>query len=208
MQYNICGDSIRGILYLQCTILLVVLSVGLCFLGTLKSYFSAPKRKNLVFFCRCHLFMVFGGQITFSTPKKTFQNIFRPPKFFSAPQIFFCLRVFARGIVKCARQGPRKMKTPPSPHICSNIEGGGGGGGGGGGRGVGDPTKKKNQPHSTKNGLKKNPAWAGDQSAAFFLSALRKTAIFRRPKPKIGFFGGRRRSKGLVVGVLNKVVHG
>ena len=31
----------------------------------------------------------------------------------------------------------------------------------------------------------------------FFFSALRKTAVFRRPKPKISFFGGRLRSKGL-----------
>ena len=49
-----------------------------------------------------------------------------------------------------------------------------------------------------KQSKKKSACWAGDQLAAFFFSALRKTAVFRRPKPKIGFFGGRRRSKGLI----------
>ena len=33
----------------------------------------------------------------------------------------------------------------------------------------------------------------------FIFKALRKTAVFWRPKPKIGFLGGRRRSKGLKV---------
>ena len=67
--------------------------------------------------------MVFDGQIIFSTPQFVF----------SAPQI----------------PGARKMKTPPSPHICSNIEGGGVGEGGGA-----DPKKKKKRPPPTKNGLK------------------------------------------------------
>ena len=84
-------------------------TVGLCSLGALKSYFSAPKRKNLVFcfFFRRRLVMVFGGQITLSNP----------PKHFAA--------------------------------------------------------------------------------ALFFFPTLRKPDVFRRPKPKIGFFGGRLRSKGL-----------
>ena len=45
---------------------------------------------------------------------------------------------------------------------------------------------------------KEKSAWAGDQSAAFF--------FFRRPKPKIGFFGVRRRSEGLyaAAGRLNQ----
>ena len=96
-------------------------------LGALKSYFSAPKRKNLgsqaekprfFFFFRRRRVMVFDGQIIFLTP-------------------------------------PKKLSVPP-----------------------------KNIPVS---------AWVGDQSAAFF---------FRRPKPKIGFFGGRPRSKGLVIATL------
>ena len=61
--------------------------IGLCSLGALKSSFSAPKRKNLVFFCfvffRRRLVMVFGGQITFSTPQVFFGPVFF--FFFPAP---------------------------------------------------------------------------------------------------------------------------
>ena len=41
-------------------------------------FFSAPKRKNLgsFFFFRRRLVMVFGGQITFSTPQKYFSAFF------------------------------------------------------------------------------------------------------------------------------------
>ena len=42
-----------------------------------EQYFSAPKRKNLFFFFfRRRLVMVFGGQITFSTPQKYFSAVF------------------------------------------------------------------------------------------------------------------------------------
>ena len=45
---------------------------------------------------------------------------------------YYLLTTYLKTTVKCARQGPRKMKTPPLPHTYSNIEGGGGGEGGGG----------------------------------------------------------------------------
>ena len=103
-------------------------------------FFGAQAEKpRLFYFFRRRLVMVFGGQITFRPPPKKIRPpiLFRgPPKMFFGPTNV--LRVFVRGTVKCARQGPRKMKTPPSPHICSNIEGGGGGEGGGG-RGRGEP---------------------------------------------------------------------
>ena len=107
VAYIIC---IPNVAYIFCR------TVGLCSLGALKSYFSAPKRKNFGFFFsffRRRLVMVFGGQITFSTPQKCF----------SAPNFFF---------------------------------------------------------------------------RRFFFFGAPKNRRFRRPKPKIGFFGGRRRSKGLV----------
>ena len=49
-------------------------TLGLCSLG---AYFSAPKRKKIgFFFFRRRLVMVFGGQITFSTPQKVFSAAF------------------------------------------------------------------------------------------------------------------------------------
>ena len=67
-------------------------AVGLCSLGALKSYFSTPKRKKIVFilFFRRRLVMMFGGKITFSTLPKTFSatnNFFRHPN-------CFCRRLF------------------------------------------------------------------------------------------------------------------
>ena len=82
-------------------------------------FFGAQAEKKRFFFSRRRLVMVFGGQITFSTPQKNF----RPLQFFFAPHFFFSV-------------------------------------------------------------------------AFFFFSGF---FFFRRPKPKIGFFGGRRRSKGLKV---------
>ena len=125
--------------------------------------------------------MVFGGQITFSTPPKEVrtQIFFRPPIFFFGPPIFF--RPFATN---------HAARHPPHLIFVQILKGGVGGAGGGEGKG-GNPKKKKTAPPDEKR-LKKKSAWAGDQSAAFFFSALRK-----RPKPKIGFFGGRPRSKGL-----------
>ena len=67
--------------------------------------------------------MVFGGQITFSTPPKTISA----PKNFFGPTIFF--PPFATNHVA------RHMGSGPRP----NIEGGGGGEGGGEGGGGGKP---------------------------------------------------------------------
>ena len=106
---------------------LLLYRIGVCSLGALKSYF-----------------VFFGAQE--EEPRLFF--------FFSAPQI--------RGLLSCvsvavfARQRPRKMRTPPSPHICSNIEGGWGGGGGGTLK-----KKKKAPPSPTKNGLKKKIGLGG-----------------------------------------------
>ena len=60
-------------------------AIGFCSLGGLKSYFSAPKRIFFFFFFGAVSFMVFGGQITFRPPPKTF----RTPQFFFGPQFFF-----------------------------------------------------------------------------------------------------------------------
>ena len=48
-------------------------------------FFGAQAEKKRFFFSRRRLVMVFGGQITFSTPPKNF----RPLQFFSAPHFFF-----------------------------------------------------------------------------------------------------------------------
>ena len=80
--------------------------------------------------------------------------------------------------MKSARQGPRKMKTPPSPHICSNIEGGAGG----------EPLKKKIAPPNEKRPKKYISAWAGDQSAFFFFFRRSKNRRFSAPKTKNRLF--------------------
>ena len=59
----------------------VLCLVGLCSLGALKSYFSAPKRKNL------------GFSFSFSAPPRYGvrrpDNFFYPPNKISGPQFFF-----------------------------------------------------------------------------------------------------------------------
>ena len=130
--------------------------------------------------------MVFGGEITFSTPPKTFSatNIFfRPSKFvFRRLSFFFYApktknRLFWRApkeqyfsMPKRKNLGFKKKKIGAASLWCSAA---------------------KSLFRPPKNILRR---------LFSFLHALRKTAVFRRQKPKIGFFGGRRRSKGLKVG--------
>ena len=98
-----------------------------------------------------------------------------------------CLSTFhdKAGSVKCARQGPRKMKTPPSPHICSNIEGGGGGEGRGEGGGAGT-LKKKKRPPPKKNGLKKNRLGrVTNRRFSFFIWRSEKPPFFGAQNKKL-----------------------
>ena len=128
--------------------------------------------------------MVFGGEITFSTPPKTFSatnNFFRPSNFFfrrlsfffTRPKIGFFGGRLRSNIFRCPsgkNSALKKKKIGAASLWCSAA---------------------KSLFRPPKNILRR---------LFSFLHALRKTAVFRRQKPKIGFFGGRRRSKGLKVG--------
>ena len=130
--------------------------LGLCSLGGLKSYFSAPKRKKIVFY------------FIFSAPSR--YGVRRPNNFFDPPQKHFGPHIFFSAAFFLFRR--------PKPKI-----------GFFGGR-------------LRSNIFRKN--------LGFFFFRRRLVMVFggqitfstpqkyfRRPKPKIGFFGGRRRNKKL-----------
>ena len=122
-------------------------------------FFGAQAEKpRFLFLFRRRLVMVFGGQITFSTPQKKNQ-----------PRTSACRHI-------TCYFGPRarfiNIKTNKK---AAEREGG-------------DLKKKKKRPPPTKNGLKKKKsAWAGDQSAFFFFGAP-KNRRFSAPKTKIRLF--------------------
>ena len=142
-------------------------------------FFGAQAEKpRLFFFFRRRLVMVFGGQLTFSTPQKQFRprKIFGPPIVFCGPTIFF--PPFA------TNHAARHTWAPALGPILK---------GGVGGRGGGSLNKTKTPP-PTKTSLEiKISASAGDQSALLlnrrFSAPKTKNRLFRRapkeqrPKP-------------------------
>ena len=86
--------------------------------GRLRSnIFRRPSGKtSFFFFFRRRLVMVFGGQITFSTPPKTI----RPPKSFFGPKNVFRRLCFFSALRKTAVFGQRALKEQserPSLHL-------------------------------------------------------------------------------------------
>ena len=91
--------------------------LGLCTLGVLKSYFSAPKRKNLVFsfsFSAPPRYCVRRPINFFDPPKMFFGSnfFFRPPIFFSAPQFF-------SAVCNESRSPTYGLRPSALLHVCS-----------------------------------------------------------------------------------------
>ena len=103
--------------------------------------------------------MVFGGQLTFSTPPKTIsapKNVFGPKCFFRPHHFFSAVRNESRS--------PDTWAPALGPILKGGV------GGREGGKGGGNPLKTKKNSPPTKNGLEiKISAWAGDQSAFCFV---------------------------------------
>ena len=145
-------------------------------------FLGAQAEKNFFFFFRRRLVMVFGGQITFSNP---LQN-FRPPQFFFGPQCFFFGGFF---VFSAPKTKNRLFRRAPKEQYFS-------------------APKRKNLGFFFFFRRRLVMVFGGQItfsipqkyfSAAFFFLGAPKNRRFWRPKPKIDFFGGRRRSKGLKV---------
>ena len=140
------------------------------------------KNRPFILFYRRRLVMVFGGEITFSTPPKTFSatnNFLRPPNFFFR-HLFFFRRPKPKIIFFGGRLRSNIFRRPSG--ITSfffffrrrlvMVFGG-------------QMTFLTPQKYFA--------------AAFFFFLGAPKNRRFWRQKPKIGFFGGRRRSKRLKV---------
>ena len=130
--------------------------------------------------------MVFGGEISFSTPQK----LFRPPIIFFGPPIFF----FGGFLFFYAPKTKNQLfRRAPKEQYFSMP-------------------KRKNLGFSFFNFGAASLLWCSAAKSLFrppknilrrlfsFLHALRKKRRFSAPKTKNRLFGGRRRSKGLKVG--------
>ena len=181
-----CHENINAARQINCAASFpwgIISTIGPLLLRRPKVVFFGAQVENLIlFFSRRRLVMVFGGQITFSTPPQNnsaLKCFFRPPKFFGDPTTFFGRsQRITQPDMWAPALGPQPIVTAhfrlpthvilvlvrvSSIFICAFH---------------------RYRPPNEKWPKEKKSAWAGDQSAFVCFFGAPKNRRFSAPKTK------------------------